>query len=136
MKRTFIDAGVLIAAARGEEAIAEKALGILDDPQREFASSEFVKLEVLPKAVYYRREAEVQFYEAFFAAVTYWAEPTSALVQTAYQEACRAGLSAIDALHVAAALAVNADELVTIEKPEKPLHRTQAVTVVSLQGDE
>ena len=32
MTRTFIDSGVLIAVARGEGAIAESALAILQDP--------------------------------------------------------------------------------------------------------
>ncbi|MBW4637316.1 MAG: hypothetical protein KME05_03605 [Gloeocapsa sp. UFS-A4-WI-NPMV-4B04] len=52
MTCTFIDSGVLIAAARGEEAIAERALVILEDLTLEFASSIFLKLEVLPKAIY------------------------------------------------------------------------------------
>lgn len=36
---TYVDTGVLIAAARGQAAVAFKALDILDDPNREFASS-------------------------------------------------------------------------------------------------
>ncbi|BAU08518.1 hypothetical protein FIS3754_44660 [Fischerella sp. NIES-3754] len=36
MIRTFIDAGVLIAAARGVGIVAERALTILEDPNREF----------------------------------------------------------------------------------------------------
>jgi predicted nucleic acid-binding protein len=52
---TFIDSGVLIAAARGEGEIAERALQILEDNKREFASSQFLKLEVLPKATYNKR---------------------------------------------------------------------------------
>ncbi|MBD2297151.1 hypothetical protein [Nostoc sp. FACHB-190] len=38
MIRTFIDAGVLIYAARSQGDIAEKALEILEDENREFAS--------------------------------------------------------------------------------------------------
>jgi len=53
MIRTFIDSGVLLAAARGTEACSETALTILEDQEREFASSEFVRLEVLPKATYF-----------------------------------------------------------------------------------
>jgi len=54
--RTFIDAGVLIAAARGEDAPSINALEILDDQSREFVSSPFIVLEVLPKAIYNRKE--------------------------------------------------------------------------------
>lgn len=72
MKRTYIDAGVLIAAVRGSGPIAQRALDILDDPDREFASSIFVKLEVLPKAIYHKSEVEAAFYQAFFDAVLHW----------------------------------------------------------------
>lgn len=48
-KRTFLDSGVLMAAARGTDDTALLALQILDDPDRKFVSSFFVKLEVLPK---------------------------------------------------------------------------------------
>ena len=36
MKRTFVDAGVLIAAVRGQEELARRALKVLSDPEREF----------------------------------------------------------------------------------------------------
>lgn len=54
MTRTYIDSSVLIAAARATDALAVSALAYLDDPQRSFVSSEFVRLEVLPKPVYLR----------------------------------------------------------------------------------
>ena len=61
MKRTFVDTGVLIAAARGSPSVAAAAMKILADPEREFASSVFVQLETLPKAVYFRRSEELRF---------------------------------------------------------------------------
>ncbi len=51
MTLTYVDAGVLIVAARGTDTLAAKALEILDDPRREFASSDLLRLEVLPQAV-------------------------------------------------------------------------------------
>ena len=51
MKLTFVDAGVLIAAARGGSEQAARAMEILDDPERQFAASPFLRLEVLPQAV-------------------------------------------------------------------------------------
>lgn len=62
-KKTYIDAGVLIAAVRGRDDVATRAMQVLDDPDREFVSSPFLRLEVLPKAVYGKRQAEVEFYE-------------------------------------------------------------------------
>lgn len=39
-----------------------KALLILDDPEREFVSSAFVKLEVLSKAIYHKQQEEIEVY--------------------------------------------------------------------------
>jgi hypothetical protein len=47
MTITVVDAGVLIAAARGSIDVSARAMAILDDPDRSFASSEFVRLEVI-----------------------------------------------------------------------------------------
>lgn len=132
MKRTYVDAGVLIAAARGQAPMAARAFDILDDPDREFAASVFLKLEVLPKAMYHENIAEVEFYETFFNAVLYWTDSLETLVDRAYQEAFEAGLAALDALHVAAAIWVRADELVTTEKLDKPIFRIQSLKVVSI----
>ena len=52
MTRTFLDAGVLIAAVRGQEEEAARALAILEAPERTFIASDFLKMEVLPKAIY------------------------------------------------------------------------------------
>lgn len=132
MTITFVDAGVLILAARGEPDSALRAMLILDDPTREFASSEFVRLEVLPKAIHYRNTTEVRFYELFFNSVKHWAPVSETLIEEAFREASQAGLAALDALHVAAAASVKADEFVATEKPEKPVHRTTPVKVISI----
>jgi predicted nucleic acid-binding protein len=58
MRLTFVDAGVLIAAARGGSEQAARAMEILDDPDREFAASPFLRLEVLPQATFNKRTAE------------------------------------------------------------------------------
>lgn len=106
---------------------------ILDDPVREFASSDFVKLEVLPMPAYHGRAEEVAFYRAFFASVAHWAPVSGALSDAALEEACRTGMHALDALHVAAAIALGAVELVTAEGAAKPIHRTSRVRVLSIQ---
>src|SRR6266516_7532383 len=112
MTRTYIDSGVLFWAHRGEPALALKAMEILDDPDREFGSSVFLRLETLPKAIYFKNQDEILFYETFFDAIKEWATPSDAIIQEAYEEACKLGLAAMDALHIAAATAVHADELV------------------------
>ncbi|MBP0030399.1 type II toxin-antitoxin system VapC family toxin [Roseofilum sp. Guam] len=132
MIRTFVDAGVLIYAARAENEMAELALQILEDDQREFASSIFLKLEVLPKAIYHQQISEIKFYETFFDAVTYWANDINTIIEQAYRESSQFGLGAMDALHIAAAVSVGATEFITNEKPQKSIHRTQSINVISL----
>jgi predicted nucleic acid-binding protein len=132
MKITFVDAGVLIAAVRGQGESSRRAFAILDDPGRRFASSRFVMLETLPKPMYFRMEDEVVFLESFFAGVTCWPESDLQVIERALDEAARAGLNAIDALHVAAAADVGADELVTTEKSCRALHRATTVPIRSI----
>jgi len=131
-KKTFVDSGVLITAFRGVDEIAMQAIEILDDSEREFVSSEFVRLEILPKPIYEKRQTEVEFYEAFFAKVSFWAEPLDSLVEQAHRYANRYGLAAIDALHVATASMLEADELVTTEKLTKPMHRVSNIQILSI----
>ena len=132
MKITFIDSGVLVTAARGVGEDSEKALEILADSSREFASSEFIKMEVIPKAIYNRKTAEAEFYESFFSAVTYWSNDIEKVIQDAYNIACQYGLAAMDALHVAAALSVGAEEFVTTEKKTKPMFRVSSIKIISI----
>ncbi|NJM89624.1 MAG: type II toxin-antitoxin system VapC family toxin [Hydrococcus sp. RU_2_2] len=132
MTITFIDSGVLVTAVRGEEELAQKAFAILEDSEREFASSLFIKLEVLPKAIYNRQTEEAKFYETFFNAVTHWALDLEKLLQDAYQIAYQYGLAAMDALHIAAALSVGAEEFLTTEKSTKPMYRVTNIRIVSI----
>lgn len=131
---TFIDAGVLIAAVRGNAELARRAFEVLDDDRnRSFASSTFICLEVLPKAQFHKRMEEVLFYEAFFARVERWATPGAALLEDAFELGAENGLSALDALHGAAALSVGAKELITTEKHGRPLHRLMSIKVTTIQ---
>ena len=132
MKLTFVDAGVLIAAARGGSEQAARAMEVLDDPEREFAASAFLRLEVLPQALFNKREAEVAFYEAFFSAVSTWVTDVQAVADAALGGASSCGVEAMDALHIAAAAAVGAVELVTTEKPSRSIHRARSVRVVTI----
>jgi len=130
---TFVDAGVLIAAARGTDAVSEAALALLGDPNRTFASSPFVRLEGLPKAVYYGNREEEVFYRAYFESVSRWADHIESIVEEAEREARTAGLAAVDAPHVAAARQAGARELVTNESRGKPLFRVTGISVLSIR---
>ena len=86
----------------------------------------------MPKAIPQRRATEIAFSQRFFARVAEWADPSEELLNLAEREAARYGLSALDALHVAAARTLSADELVTTEGIRKPIHRTTGVRVVAV----
>ncbi len=134
MVLTFVDASVLIEAFRGEGPAARRALDVLDDPSREFAASDFLRLEVVPKAEYEKRHPELGFYQDFFDAVTQWAAPRANLVDAAFAVATRHGLAAMDALHLAAAEACGASEFVTGENPTKPMFRVRSIRMRSIRN--
>ena len=108
---------------------------ILDDPNREFVTSDFVRLEVLPKAVFNRQTDEADFYLEFLNAAQQTIQSSHALVTQAETEAEQIGLSAVDALHIAAARSGNCDELVTAEKPTKPLFRATGITITTIRPE-
>jgi predicted nucleic acid-binding protein len=131
--RTFIDSNVLIAAARGTESLAERAFAILDDPERELVTSDFIRLETLPKARFHKQADEVAFYEEFFKAASRTVEASKQLVDQAQAEAESSGLQAFDALHVVAALKAEADVLITAEKADKTIFWTKLVPIKTIR---
>jgi predicted nucleic acid-binding protein len=133
LKKTFVDSGLLIAVTQGEEEVYEEALAVIDDPEREFVSSVYVKLETLPMAIWREHEDQVEAYEEIFGNVSRWVPSSPGLSQRALELAGEYGLKAVDALHVAAAEAEEA-ELITAEKPTKPMLRVTSITVTSIRA--
>lgn len=136
MIRTYIDTGVLIAAARGSGKVAQTALGVISDTQsREFICSDYVKLELIPKPTYFGHAAEVKFYEEFFTTVSAWLPFRVEDLEEAFDEACAAGLGSVDAIHVVVAANSACDEIVTSEKANRAIHRTNRIRVVSIDTE-
>ena len=133
MTRTFIDANVLIWAARGDHSLSDIAIGCLDDPSREYIASDILRLEVLPKAIYNKKDDEADFYRSYFDSVITMIETDSQLISEAESDASLNGLSAIDALHIAAARRAGAVEFITGEKDTKPLFRISDLQVTSVR---
>jgi predicted nucleic acid-binding protein len=132
-RRTYLDANVLIAAWNGDAEARAWAGAVLDDPDRLLVVSDYVRLEVVPKPRFRRCDSEVLFMEAILAAAERF--PVGATTITrALALAERHDLQPMDALHLAAADQAGVDELVTMERPEKPLCRQTEVPVVSLRG--
>src|SRR5438128_1859578 len=60
--KTFLDSGVLLTAWRGESSPQrQSALELMADEQREFYTSDNVKLELLPKPAHEKRRMELEF---------------------------------------------------------------------------
>ena len=133
MIRTFFDSGVLIAAARSVGPDRVRALELLGEPDRIPLTSPFVHLEVVPKATFFKKRLEQSFYDRYFANAV-WFREVDRIESAAQTEATKAGLGAMDALHLAAAHLSNADEFITTEKPSKAIHRSSLVKVIYLFG--
>jgi len=126
----------LIYASRGSDEASKLALPFLSAADRKFVSSDYVRLEVLPKAMFHKNKAEVEFYEGFFKLNARIVSTSEELVNLAMEEACANGITGMDALHIAAAIFGGAEELITSERVTKPIHRTRRLRVVSIFGDE
>ena len=128
--RTFLDTSILIAAWKGS---LPEAKALAGDSKRAYIASDFLYLEVMPKAVYNKQRDEIEFYRTYFDTVRIWIRDTEETVTIAREEAERCGLAAMDALHVAAAFIGEAEILYTLESPTKPIHRTSLVHVICPQ---
>ena len=129
--RTFLDSGVLIAAYKGSPAVGDAASKIVDDPNRLFLSSPFVRHEVSPKALYNRQQDEYHFYQSYFRRAAF-CDDLKSILNHAGKESAKSGINAMDSLHIAAAHLLNADEFITTEKPSRSIYRTSLVNVVYL----
>lgn len=109
-------------------------MAILDDPERERIVSDAVWLEVIPKPRYYRQHEELKFYEAVFEEAEKISWNDSALTN-AKTIAENHGIAAMDAIHVAHAIEAGADELISAEKPTKPMFRVKNIALLSIRTE-
>ncbi len=135
MTKTYLDANILIAGFRSDAMGSLPALSVLGDPRRTFVASQYLRLETLRKPLFYRREDEIAFMEAYFAAVSHWVPADDKLVAKALKLASDLDLGAMDALHAACALQGDAEEFITLERPTKSICRIPGLQVVSLHPE-
>jgi predicted nucleic acid-binding protein len=131
-RRTYVDASLLIAAFRAKDEVGQRAIEILDDPNRTLVVSDAVRLEVEPKARYEQRQQEVNFYDAVFSQAEYLKWQTDTL-DRALDLATGHGIAAMDAIHVATALDAGVDEFVTAETRTKPIFRVAQLRIQSIR---
>ena len=79
-----------------------------------------------------KRSGEYRFYQMYFrrAAMT---NDLKLILGHGFREAARAGVGPMDALHLAAAHLLKADEFITTERPNKSVHRS-CPPVLARQG--
>ena len=106
-------------------------MAYLYDPLREYVTSDYVRLELLPKSTYNQRAEETEFYNRFFAS-SLRVPLNEGIIQLAMDEGCKTGIAGMDALHIACAVSVDAEEFITTEKPNKPMHRTNLIKVICI----
>lgn len=126
-KRTFLDSNVLMAAFKGEHVCHQAAMAVIDDPEREFVVSDLVRLELIPKATFHKQVDELQFYEEVFKSAAAVGSTDALTIAKATDLAATFNLNAFDACLAINAIALNAVEFVTAEKPTKPLFQIQGV---------
>jgi predicted nucleic acid-binding protein len=131
-KRTYVDTSVLIAAFKGDDDLARRALAVLDDPDRTVVVSDAVRLEAMPKARYFKNATEIEFYESLFSQAENIAWNAGAL-QVALEIAEQHGIAAMDAIHVAHAELAGVAEIVTAEKSTKPMFRVKTIAMRSIR---
>jgi hypothetical protein len=117
--KTYLDTNVLIAVFQGREnrLVIEKVKHILDDTEhRDFVSSGYLRLELLPKPMFYKRQSEIEFLTDFLNTVQEEMISSTEITQRAIDLAARYDLQPMDALHLSAAIQAHTDEFITLEK--------------------
>lgn len=133
--RTVIDSCVLIAAFGGVEGEENnKALATLDDTNREFIAVDFVALETIPAPTFNKRYDQVHLFQSFFDDAPLRVEVSADVTALAIRLASEHGIGPIDALIVSSAIIGGADELITMEKPTKPMFKVKTVKITSLRS--
>jgi predicted nucleic acid-binding protein len=129
--KTFLDSSVLLSAWNAATAEGEAALAVIEAPGRDLLTSEIVRLELLPKAIFFKQKDEVDFYEQIFSR-SLCDKVDSALYSQAFDLAQTHGLAAADAFNLASAIRLGAEEFITLEKAGKPMFRVKNLRVTSL----
>jgi predicted nucleic acid-binding protein len=101
---------------------SQRARAILEDTTRSFVLSDYIWLETLPKMLYNKLYDQVSYTNGIFRNADF-VPASDAIIAQAKAIASTYGLAAMDALHVACAIAGGAEEFVTFEKPTKPFFR-------------
>ena len=133
MIRTYLDSNIVIAAYNISNPFHAAAFDLLRKSDRRFVGSRMLHLELLPYAAYHGRKDEAAFYDEFLReALVEVMILDEQMLSLALTVGARTNARAADALHLAAAISLGADEFVTTERRTKPMYRETRVRVVHL----
>ena len=121
-KETYLDSSVLLCVLHGKGATFAKSYQIINEPSRRFLSSDYVRLETLPKPTFYKKQEALNFLNEFFGKARIVASDAD-ITKAALGLACKHDINAADALHLSSAVAGKATEFVTAEQNTKPVFR-------------
>jgi len=137
--RVYVDSGIIILASQANEAddLTDRAIEQLDRDDVVFLYSRIVELETLPAPTRNRQFANQaklirELLEGFERV------PCDDIAQDNAIHAASTGngLGTGDALHVGAAIAANADYILSSEKPDGQLTRCSLIKIVSIHDGE
>lgn len=120
--KVYLDSGILIAAFRGEENISKKIFKILENENNEFYVSDFVWLEVYPKAIYNKNLDEINFYNEIFKNSIIIKFDMN-YINDVKNLASKYGLGAMDSFHIFLAIKEKIDLFITTENRNNPIFR-------------
>jgi len=129
LTRTYVDSGVLIAAACGGGRLGECALAVLQDSAREFVSSDYIKMKFFRSQSTSGGERKSSSITPISQGFPIWLNFRCVTPSGCLEEACRSGLQSYDAIHIAVAAIGGCDELITTEKPTSAIHRASLIRV-------
>jgi predicted nucleic acid-binding protein len=131
--RTYLDTCVLIAAFNGDDSAHAAAVALIDDPEREFVSSLYLHLELLPQPAFYGHQAQLAWFTEWLANAD-CIQPSTEIARNAIDLASRYCLGAVDALHISSAAAAQVAEFVTAEAPTKPMLKVREISVRTIRA--
>ena len=139
-RKTFLDANIVITAFGGLPPQRLAAIAVLQDVGRTLPVSDYLRLELVARPAYRSRlansreaalaKAELQFMLEFFAGPVEVIPASPVITRIAIDIACRYGLGAMDALHIATAISAGADEFFT---SDNKLRRVREINVMTTQ---
>lgn len=90
---------------------------MLDDPNRKLVVSDYLRLEVLPKPTFHKRQDEIDFMQVIFDEAAENLSTSPELTSLAIDLSSKYDMTPIDALHIAAA-AIAGDNIGETDKTD------------------